>query len=303
MRVYVDNVAVYYTSSSSLNTQIFAAPGAHTLLIMAEEYNCAALPCTTGLISAIPIQITVTSQAQSAISNIQNLPGWQACSADFPASSQRAGQLCAAGNKNVPDSTLTQGISSPSMDDLSAQFSMNAPGDVANKTYGYSNYLYFNPIAGGNSVSNFVYDVYFYIDNPDAPQALEFDVNQGYTDTTGSGDPLRYTWGSECNFKGETPGMWDIWDDANSVWRESSVPCNPFPAATWNHITWNLHRSGSQVVYDTLTVNGTVYQVNTSYENQLGWTLDEIDTAFQMDLDSNADPYNVWLDKVSLTAY
>jgi hypothetical protein len=50
-------------------------------------------------------------------------------------------------------------------------------------------------------------------------------------------------------------------------------------------------------------VNGTVYQVNTSYENQLGWTLDEIDTAFQMDLDSNADPYNVWLDKVSLTAY
>ena len=132
---------------------------------------------------------------------------------------------------------------SPSMDDLSAQFSMNAPGDVANKTYGYSNYLYFNPIAGGNSVSNVVYDIYFYIDNPDAPQALEFDVNQGYTDTTGSGDPLRYTWGSECNFKGETPGMWDIWDDANSVWRESSVPCNPFPAATWNHITWNLHLS------------------------------------------------------------
>ena len=33
--------------------------------------------------------------------------------------------------------------------------------------------LYFNPVAGGNNVSNFVYDLYFWIDNPDAPQALD----------------------------------------------------------------------------------------------------------------------------------
>jgi hypothetical protein len=36
---------------------------------------------------------------------------------------------------------------------------------------------------------------------------------------------------------------------------------------------------------------------------QSGWTLEEIDTAFQMDLDEAGDPYNVWLDEVSLTAY
>jgi hypothetical protein len=60
---------------------------------------------------------------------------------------------------------------------------------------------------------------------------------------------------------------------------------------------------GDYVFYDTLTVNGVATPVNTSYLNQSGWTLEEIDTAFQMDLDSNADPYNVWLDEVSLTAY
>jgi hypothetical protein len=300
MRVYVDNVSVYYTSSNSINTQIFAAAGPHTVLVMAED--------SSGYVSAIPLSVTVTSQAKTTISNIQTLAGWQSCSADFPAGSQRAGQLCAAGNKNVPSSAMTQGISSPSMDGKSAQFSMSAPGGASNSAYGYSNYLYFNPIAGGNGVSNFVYDLYFAIDYPDRPQALEFDVNQGYDDTTdgGGGNPQRFTWGSECNFNGDTPpGQWDIWDDSIGFWEPTGIPCNAsqFQPGAWNHLTWNLHRMGNYVFYDTLTVNGVVTPVNKSYLNQTGWTLEEIDTAFQMDLDSTAQPYNVWLDEVSLTAY
>jgi hypothetical protein len=294
MRVYVDNVSLYYTSSNSLNTQIFVAPGKHTLVVMAED--------NAGYVSAIPLTVTVTSQAQTTISGIQNMPGWQSCSAVFPAGSQRAGQLCAAGNKSVPTSAMTEGIATPSMDGKSAQFSMSAPGGSSNPTYGYSNYLYFNPIAGGNNVSHFTYDLYFWIDHPDAPQALEFDLNQAYDDT-GSGNPQRWVWGSECNFKGETPGRWDIWDDASGTWRATSVPCNPFPANTWNHLTWSVERVGDQVHYITLTVNGQVYNVDTYYNNQTGWDLEEIDTAFQLDLDSNADPYNVWLDQVNLTAY
>lgn len=293
MRVYVDNVSVYYTSSNSINTQIFASPGAHTVLVMAEDSG--------GYISAIPLSVTVTSQAKTTISNIQNLSGWQSCSADFPAGSQRAGQLCAAGNKNTPSSKLTQGLATPSMDGKSAQFSMNAPSGASDPTYGYSNYLYFNAITGGNSVSQFTYDLYFWIDNPDAPQALEFDLNQAYDDT-GAGTPQRWVWGSECNFKGETPGLWDIWDDEAGKWRATTVPCDPFPGSAWNHLTWNVERVGNQVHYITLTVNGQAYNVDTYYNNQQGWDLEEIDTAFQMDLDSNADPYNVWLDQVSLTA-
>jgi len=286
MRVYVDNVSVYYTSSNSINTQIFAAPGQHTMVVMAED--------SSGYVSAIPISVTVTSQSQTVISGIQNMPGWQSCSADFPPGSQRAGQLCAAG-LGTAVSTMTEGQSTPSMDGKSAEFSISGPT-------GYSNILYFNPIAGGNNVSHFTYDLYFWIDHPESPQALEFDLNQAYDDT-GAGTPQRWTWGSECNFKGETPGMWDIWDDANSTWRETTVPCDPFPANTWNHLTWNVERVGSQVHYISLAVNGQVYGVDTYYNNQQGWDLEEIDTAFQMDLDSNADPYNVWLDEVNLTAY
>lgn len=180
------------------------------------------------------------------------------------------------------------------MDGKSAEFSI-APSQP--DCPGYCNMLYFNPVAGGNNVSHFIYDVYFYIDNPNAPQALEFDVNQTY-------GGQRWVWGSECNFKAD--GRWDIWNDApNTGWQQTSIPCQAtdFPANSWNHITWDVQQAGNKVQYNTLTVNGTVYQVNTTYPNQQNWTLEEIDTAFQMDLDEMGQTYHVWLDKVSLTAY
>jgi len=116
-------------------------------------------------------------------------------------------------------STITQGQSTPSMDGKAAKFSMGGPTP-------YSNILYYNPIGGGDSVSHFSYDLYFYIDTPGAAQALEFDLNQTFGGT-------RWVWGSECNFNGS--GKWDIWDDING-WKPTSIDCKPFPAATWIHL-------------------------------------------------------------------
>src|SRR5215469_10854909 len=282
MRVYVDQLAVYFTFTNSIDTQIFIAPGQHKIEVMAEDNQ--------GYISDSILNVNVTSQAaQTTISGIQNLPGWQSCSADFPPGSGRDGQLCAAGNRNPPTSTMSQGQTSPAMDGKSAQFSMSGPN-------GYSNELYFNAVAGGNNVSHFTYDLYFYIDNPDAPQALEFDTNQTF-------GGYRWVWGSECNFVGEKPPMWDIWDDEAGVWRETSVPCNPFPANTWIHLVWQFERVGNQVHYISLEIGNQTYNVDTYYNNQVDWTLEEIDTAFQMDLEQPPISYNVWLDEVNLTAW
>jgi hypothetical protein len=172
------------------------------------------------------------------------------------------------------------------MDGKSAHFTMGGPT-------AYSNMLYFNPVAGGNNVSHFLYDLYFYIDNPDLPQALEFDINQTYGGS-------RWVWGSECNFKGT--GKWDIWDDVNG-WKPTSIDCKPFPANTWIHLVWNVERVGNQVHYISLTVGNQTYNVDTYYSNQPNWTLEEIDVAFQMDGNYAQQPYNVWLDQVQLTAY
>src|SRR3984885_5787514 len=107
MRVYVDQLAVYFTFSSSINASIFAAPGAHTLEVMAEDNQ--------GYISATILNITVSSQLQATISDIQTLPGWLSCSALFAAGSGRDGQICAAGDGTAV-STMTEGQSTPSMD-------------------------------------------------------------------------------------------------------------------------------------------------------------------------------------------
>jgi len=285
MRVYVDQLAVYYTFTNSINTQIFVGPGQHTIEVMAEDNQ--------GYISATPLNVTVTSQAaQTTISNIQSIPGWQSCGGLFPPGSGRDGQICAAGG-GTPTSNITQNVSSPSMSGNSAEFSISPSSPDCP---GYCNMLYFNAIAGGNNVSHFIYDLYFYIDNPDAPQALEFDLNQTFGGN-------RWVWGSECNFKAD--GVWDIWNDApNTGWEPTNIPCTAaqFPANTWIHLVWDFQRNGNQVQYNSLTINDTVYPVNTIYPFQQAWTLEEIDTAFQMDLDQTGTPYHVWLDKVTLTA-
>ncbi len=279
MRVYVDALAVYFTFDSSINTQIFLGTGAHTVTVMAEDKQ--------GYISAIPINLTVSSQAQTTISSIQAMPGWQSCSATFPAGSGRDGQICAAGIGTAV-STMTENQATPAMDANSAKFTMGGPTP-------YSNMLYFNPIAGGNNVSHFTYDLYFYIDNPTAAQALEFDINQTFGGN-------RWVWGSECNFNGS--GKWDIWNDApNTGWVPTSIPCTPFQANTWIHLVWQVERVGNQVHYISLTVGDQTYNVDTYYPFQAGWTLEEIDVAFQMDGNFMQQPYNVWLDQVRLTAY
>jgi hypothetical protein len=93
-----------------------------------------------------------------------DMSGWISCPAKFAAGSGRDGQVCAVGIGNAV-STMTEGQSSPSMDGKSAKFSMGGPT-------GYSNELYWNPIGGGNNVSHFTYDLYFYIDQPPVAQAL-----------------------------------------------------------------------------------------------------------------------------------
>ena len=113
MRVYVDQLAVYFTFTSSIDTQIFVGPGQHAIEIMAEDNQ--------GYITATILNVNVTTQAATTISSIQALPGWQSCSATFPVGSGRDGQICAAG-LGTADSSLIQNQTTPAMDRNSAKF-------------------------------------------------------------------------------------------------------------------------------------------------------------------------------------
>jgi len=270
VRVYVDGQAVLYTPNTNVNQLIWMANGQHTVEVVAED--------TAGYIATASIRVNVIGQDPGAL-NIQNQNSWLNCSTLI------VNSTCAAGLGNAT-STLTLHESTPSLDESAARFTIAGP-------HPYSNELYWIPLGGGNSVSHFTYDLWFYIDHGDAPQSLEFDVNQAFGGT-------RWTWGSQCDFN--QTHHWNVWDPLNEVWVPIFVPCDHFPSNTWIHLVWTLERVGNQVHYITLTVADQTYNVDTYFTAQPNWTQEEIDVAFQMDGNYKQEPYSVWLDEVNLLA-
>jgi hypothetical protein len=226
------------------------------------------------------VQVNVTAQ-EPGVSNIQNMQSWLSCSAVISIDQTP----CAAG-LGTAVSTLAQDQSAPSLDGSAAKFTLGGTQD-------YSNELYWIPLGGGNNVSNFTYDLWFYVNPGNAPQALEFDVNQSFGGT-------RWTWGSECDFN--QTGRWNIWNPLTGTWMPTYVNCYHFPSQTWIHLVWTLERVGNQVHYITLSLDGTDYPIDTYYPAETNWYQEGIDIAFQMDGNYEQQPYDVWLDEVTLEA-
>jgi hypothetical protein len=271
MRVYVDGEALLYWFEPTLAQNLWMANGQHTIEVVAED--------KAGYIATATTHVTVQAQ-EAGISDIQDRTDWLSCSAVF-----QSGAECAAG-LGTAVSSLTQHEKTPSLGGSSAKFSLSGPT-------AYSNELYWNPLGGGDNVTHFTLDLWFYVDSGDAPQALEFDVNQTFGGT-------RWTWGSECDFN--DTGRWNIWDDLHGMWVPTAVACNHFPSDTWIHLIWTLERVGDQVHYITLSVDDSEYNIDAYYTAQPNWYQDEIDIAFQMDGNYKQEPYDVWLDKVQLLA-
>ncbi len=83
----------------------------------------------------------------------------------------------------------------------------------------------------------------------------------------------------------------------------TGVGCRPFSPNAWHHLVWQLERANHQVHYISLTVDNQQSSVDIFKDPQTNWNFDDINVAFQLDGDSRQDPYNVWLDQVSLTMW
>lgn len=142
-------------------------------------------------------------------------------------------------------------------------------------------------------MSHFVYDLWFYVDNADLPEALEFDVNQSFGGT-------RWIFGTECSLK--DTGKWDVYDKGRH-WVPTNVPCTHLSSTTWHHLIWQFERAGQQVHYISVTLDDNTSQVDMYLNSQSNFDGDGIDADFQMDGDSEQDAYTVWLDQVTLTEW
>jgi len=212
----------------------------------------------------------------SVISDIEKLTDWSSCSSS-----------CAGQSGTNATYTMEQPISSPSLSGSAIKF------DVTGGTP-WGDVLWWKQLGGNDSVTHFVLKMSYYLEDPNAAQALEFYVDQNAAGT-------RYEFATQCDIKGS--GHWRIWPHEQMHWLDTGVPC-PEPAVnTWNQLTWQFSRnSQNEVVWESVTLNGVTSAVNQSFAGYAA-SGSGIDVAFQMDSDGGPTPWSVWVDDVSLTEW
>lgn len=196
--------------------------------------------------------------------------------------------VCAGAGGSGPTASISQAlyIGSPSLTGSASRFSIGGSTP-------YANALWWKQVGANSAAHNFKYDLYFYIKNPSAAQALEFDVNQ-------SVGGHKYIFGTQCNIKGTH--AWDVWSVATH-WKSTGIPCAAPSAYKWHHLTWQFQRtSGNQVKFISVTLDGNTHYVNRTYAPKSSG-VNELNAAFQMDGNRTMTDYQVWLDKVTLTAW
>lgn len=211
--------------------------------------------------------------AQTVYSNLDQRTGWQSCT------------VCAgaAGAGASAKYSMNLYVSSPSMDGKSAKF--NLGGSTP-----YTNALWWKQLGANSNAHHFTYDLYFYIKNPSAAQALEFDVNQ-------SVGGHKYIFGTECSMK---VGVWRIWN-YSTRWQSTGVACHAPSAYKWHHLVEEFQRTSTgKVKFVSITLDGVKHYINRTYSPAPS-SAKEINVAFQMDGNKYQTDYSVWLDKVKLT--
>lgn len=207
---------------------------------------------------------------------IHTMSGWQNC-----------GSCAGAGGKG-PDTprSFKQYEATPSLTGKSSEYWIGPK--VA-----YSNALWWKQLGANNGASHFIYDLYFYVKNSGAPQALEFDMNQ-------VANGRKFIFGTQCAIKSHHD--WDVWDTANKRWVQTGIACSAPPAYTWNHLVLEFKRSGSQTTFVSVTLNGKKSYINRTF-NTIAVNAQQLDTAVQLDGNSVHTAYSMWVDKMQVTAW
>ena len=221
---------------------------------------------------AIAMAMTASASAQVTKTQIQRMNPWSSCT------------TCAGAGGAGPTSSIATaaGIASPSMSGNARVFQIAS-------SHAYSDALWWKQLGAVNTAHNLVYDLYFYIKNPAAAQALEFDSNQ-------ANGRMRFIFGTQCAI---ASGVWDVWANAAGNWISTGIPCAQPTAYKWHHVTWEFKRNETQLQFVALTYDGVKHYVNRTYPGRPSGT-NELNVAFQMDQRANHVTYQTWLDNVSL---
>jgi hypothetical protein len=255
-------------SGTSVNTQVTAASGAHTLHVKSWGNQGA------GCSSAVAISVTGTTGSGTStsgpsvpsgalsVSSIQTLSDWTA-----------AHDTAASGSASGTTSIVTSPTLSGHSRKFVTQFTSNG-----NERFSAS-------FSDDTTSTNFLYDGWVYIPSSSGPIAnVEMDMNQ----TMANGETVIF--GFQCD---GWNGTWDYTINAGSAtspidkWVYTSQKCNPasWSTNTWHHVQVSYsHTSAGSVHYNTVWLDGVAQTLNvTGFSGfSLGWDSSLV-TNFQVD--------------------
>ncbi len=271
MMIYSDNQSVYSINKANLDTSVNLANGTHYIVVQAWDTHNNVYKAT-----GFKISVSGGNNNNATYQMIHTMSGWQSCGS------------CAGPGGHGPDTPryMHQFIATPSMTGKASEYWIGPKVP-------YSGALWWKQLGANAKVSHFVYDLYFYVKNPNAPQALEFDMNQSVGNR-------KFIFGTQCDIKGHKD--WDVWDTANGKWVKTGIACSAPPAYTWNHVVLEFARSSNQATFVSVTLNGKKSYINRTF-NTFGVNAAELNTAVQLDGNSSDTAYSMWVDKMQVTAY
>lgn len=274
----LDNATATPANGATLNLQVTATTGAHTLHVHTWGDNGATCDATVAITVTAPAATTPptppSSPAPAAsgpaipsnaviVTAIQSLPSWQHEHDD------------ASGDGTSTGATTL--VASPSQSGSARSF------DTTYTNYGGERYHV--AFAYDTVATNFAYDAWVFIASPiDGIANLEFDMNQ----VLANGQTVIF--GFQCD---GYSGTWDYTEKAGTPtiyidhWLHSSAACNPrdWTTDTWHHVQVTYSRDDAgNVTYQSVWFDGVEHDINATVPSAfaLGWSSTLL-TNFQVD--------------------
>ncbi len=189
----------------------------------------------------------------------------------------------------VAGSSYQNGVGSPSVDGSATQFTVTPTAPYSN-AYWYQEH---GPVPGQLNSLTYEFEPYVPAGASTAAQAIEFECQQQL-----GGWIYNFAW--QANY---VEGAWKIFNYGAATWDSTGVPFPKFAPGTWHHIVAEFHNdtAAHTVTHDALTIDGTRYAVGVKHNAFSAGVNDKITNAFQLDTNSAAQAYGVYVDSMRVT--
>jgi hypothetical protein len=184
----------------------------------------------------------------------------------------------------------TLGIAAPSEDGSATQFSIAATVPYTN---GYF-YQKHTPVTTQINALTYEFDIYIPQGSETLPQGIEFECQQ-----------ILNGWVYNFSWQALYPGnQWRIFDYGLKRWDATGLTVTRFTPGTWHHIVAEYHNDtvAHTVLHDALIVDGARMPVNITHNAFFsGAVSNQFTNAVQLDSNSTAAPYSVFIDLMKIT--